>query len=67
MRGGSTAVVGIVRDSKLHMAWAGDARGIVFMRGPDGKLVANPIVVPHSPFGVSRAFMRNNLYYSRLG
>lgn len=54
LRGGSTAVTALVRDAVLYVAWAGDARCILFQRDATGtKLAAVPLVAPHNAFGVS--------------
>ena len=41
----------ILRDKDVHVAWAGDARCIVFRR-VNGQLVAVPLIKPHNPEGV---------------
>ena len=41
----------ILRDKDVHVAWAGDARCIVFRR-VNGQLVAVPLIEPQNPEGV---------------
>jgi serine/threonine protein phosphatase PrpC len=54
IKGGSTAVIAILRENVLHVAWAGDARCVVFRRIGQN-LVAFPIVNPHNPQGTEKA------------
>lgn len=41
----------ILREKDIHVAWAGDARCIVFRR-MNNALVAVPLIKPHNPDGV---------------
>ncbi|KAI3630823.1 hypothetical protein MIR68_012258 [Amoeboaphelidium protococcarum] len=50
LRGGSTAVVAFLRERTLHVAWAGDARCLIFKKIGDN-LVAFPISREHHPVG----------------
>ena len=43
-RAGSTAVVALIRDRMLHVAWLGDSQAMLFRRGKGIELVN-----PHKP------------------
>ncbi|GMH36818.1 hypothetical protein BSKO_04691 [Bryopsis sp. KO-2023] len=46
---GTTAVVGLLQESRLYMAWVGDSKGVLAKTGPSGNIEAVDLTVEHKP------------------